>query len=102
MPPMMARISVVLPAPFRPMRPHISRSETSSDASRTIGTGPIATLSDCTLSIGRPRHHVQFRLGAADQHLHARLAERLIRGAVRNQRPVIESQHAIRKPRDDL
>ena len=43
--PISARMKVVLPAPLRPIRPHISPSSSVERASRTIGTGPIETLS---------------------------------------------------------
>src|SRR5687767_14159563 len=72
--PIRARRSVVLPAPLRPIRPHISPSRRSSDASRMIGTGPIATLRLVTLSMGGAL--TRAHLGAADQDLHLLVGER--------------------------
>ena len=49
--PIKARSKVVLPAPLRPIRPHISPSARSSDALRMTGTGPIETSRSETLSM---------------------------------------------------
>src|SRR6187431_1681072 len=73
--PIRARMKVVLPAPLRPIRPHISPSSSSSEASRMIGIGPIDTLSAETLSIGR-RLLRGGALGAADQFLHTCIRQR--------------------------
>src|SRR5437879_137608 len=102
MAPISARINVVLPAPLRPMRPHISPSARSSEASRTIGTGPIATSSERTLSIGRPRQHRKVLLGSSDQQLHSGVAERLVRRAVGDQRAVVEREHSFGEAGNDL
>src|SRR3954454_21384998 len=98
--PMSARRSVVLPAPLRPIRPHISPSLTSSDALRTTGTGPMATSRLSILSTRRGPGGYWLR--AADKRLHAGIGERLRRCAVGNYCPVVESEDAIRKSGDDI
>src|SRR5882762_1660728 len=98
--PMRARRNVVLPAPLRPMRPHIWPSSSASEASRTIGTGPIATLSPATLSIGRLGDRLG--LGAADEGPHPRIGERHGGRAVRDHGAVIEGEHALGEAADDL
>src|SRR4029079_11374894 len=96
--PIRARNNVVFPAPLRPMSPHISPSLTSSDALRTMGTGPMATSRLLILSMRlRPQ-----RLGTADQALHARIGKRLCRGAIGNYGPVVEGEHTVGKSRHDL
>src|SRR5262249_3940862 len=98
--PIRARSSVVLPAPLRPIRPHISPSSNSSAASRTIGTGPIATLRFVTLSMRR-----RLRVlgpGAADEGLHAGIGERHGGRTVGDHGAVVEGEHALGEARDDL
>src|SRR6185436_6880133 len=96
--PIRARSNVVLPAPLRPIRPHISPSRRSNEASRMIGTGPIATLRLDTLSMGRARAE----LGAADQHLHLLVGERDRRRAVGDHGAVVERQHPVGVARYDV
>src|SRR5262245_65201434 len=99
MAPMSARNSVVLPAPLRPMRPHMSPSRTSSDTLRMIGTGPIDTVRSVTLSTGRLPGA---RLGAADIGLHLRVAERRRGRPVGDHGAVVEGKHAVGEARHDL
>src|ERR1019366_9657169 len=99
--PISARSNVVLPAPLRPMSPHISPSFTASEASRMIGIGPIETLRFDTLSMARPRRG-GFQPHAADQLLHAGIIQRLGRCSVRDDGAVIERQHPFGETRDDL
>src|SRR5690554_6582129 len=92
--PISARIRVVLPAPLRPMRPHIWPSFTVSVAPRMIGTGPIETSRFLTLSmVVRPCGGPQLHIG--DQLLHLRIAQSLLRRAVGNDGPVVEGEHAV-------
>src|SRR5262249_44051832 len=94
---MSARSNVVLPAPLRPMRPHISPSPASSEALRMTDTAPIVTLRSQTLNMA-----LAVRLRAADECLHARIREREGRRAVRDHGAVVEGEHAIGEPRHDL
>src|SRR5579875_1428300 len=97
--PMMARSSVVLPAPLRPIRPHICPSVTNRDALRMIGTMPIDTLRFATSSMGGSRG---LHLHAGDELLHLRVAERLFRRSVGDHRAFIEGKHAVGEAADDL
>src|SRR3981189_1292342 len=99
MAPIRARSNVVLPAPLRPIRPHISPSARSSAALRMIGTGPIETSRSDTLSMGMP---FALRLGAADEGLPPAIGERGRRRAVGDHRSVVEREHAVGEPRHDL
>src|SRR5262245_65845088 len=94
---MSARSNVVLPAPLRPMRPHISPSASSSDALRMTGTTPIVTSRSQTLSMA-----FAVRLRAADECLHARIREREGWRAVGDHGAVVEGEYAIGEPRHDL
>src|SRR5271166_3347185 len=93
--PMSARSSVVLPAPFRPMRPHISPSSSASEALRTTGTAPIATLRSETLSMDNLSGRNTHWSGTADQCLHRRVGERLRRRTVRDDGAVVEREDAL-------
>src|SRR5512139_626017 len=97
--PIKARSKVVLPAPLRPIRPHISPSARSSDALRMTGTGPIETSRSDTLSMGMP---LALRLGAADERLHPAVGERDRRRAVGDHRPVVECEHTVSEAGHDL
>src|ERR1700716_2215319 len=99
MAPIRARSKVVLPAPLRPIRPHISPSARSSDALRMTGTGPIETSRSETLSMGMP---FAVRLGAADEGLYPAIGERGGPRAVGNYRPIVEGEHTVGEPRHDL
>src|SRR5271154_6543154 len=96
--PISARINVVLPAPLRPTRPHISPASIARLAPRMIGIAPIETPRPDTLSMtplpARPR--------AADQHLNPRIGERSGRRPVGDDGAVIEGEHAIGVALDDL
>src|SRR6476619_7199693 len=95
---MSARSNVVLPAPLRPMRPHISPSASSSEALQMTGTAPIVTSRAQTLSMA-----LAVRLfRAADKCVHARIRERKGRRAVGDHGAVVEGEHAIGEPRHDL
>src|SRR3569832_1171055 len=97
--PISARSRVVLPAPLRPMSPHISPSFTTSDAPRTIGTGPMETDRSAMLSM---RRSARAHMHAGDQFLHFGIAKRGIRRTVGDHRAVIERQHAVGEVRDDV
>src|SRR5437764_3826022 len=97
--PMSARKSVVLPAPLRPMSPHISPSLTSREALRTTGTGPMATSRLLILSMDGGLG--ARRLRPAYEVLHARIRERLRRRPISNYGPIVEREHAIREARHD-
>src|SRR5262245_17944485 len=98
MAPMRARSSVVLPAPLRPMSPHMSPSSTESETLRRIGTGPIATLRSDTLSMALPAAY----LGAADEGLHALVGQRRGGRAVGDHGAVVEGEHPVGEPCHDL
>src|SRR3954454_7791135 len=97
--PISARSKVVLPAPLRPMSPHISPSFTLSEAPRTIGTGPMETERSATLSM---RRSARAQMHAGYQFLHLGVAERRLRRAVSDDRAVVEGEHAIGEIRHDL
>src|SRR2546428_2945230 len=54
--PTIARMSVVLPAPFRPMTPHRDPSGTSREIPRRIGVAPMLTSRRSMSSTPAPRH----------------------------------------------
>src|SRR2546430_9969120 len=81
--PMMVFMSVVLPAPLRPMRPVIEPGGTSSDTPRRICTAAIDTWRFSTLSTA-----------ADDVALHLRIGERRLRRGVGDDAPVVEGEHA--------
>ena len=84
---MIERISVVLPAPLRPIRPANSPAPTSMLTFRRIPTGPIETETPLNLSMRRLADHVAAHLG---------IAEHPARLAVGNDTPVVERDHALR------
>src|SRR5689334_18652477 len=84
-------ISVVLPAPLRPMRPIIEPGGTSSDTSRRIRVPPIETSRCSTLST--LAHHVALDVG---------IGERDLRRGVGDDAAVVERQHALREAGNDL
>src|SRR3974390_3535945 len=89
--PISARKSVVLPAPLRPISPHISPSFTASEASRMIGIGPIETLRLATLSMaGAPGRGLD--LDAANQLLNLRIIQRLGGRSVSYASSVVEGE----------
>src|SRR6202000_482541 len=98
---MMARNKVVLPAPLRPMSPHISPSSRAKEALRMIGIGPIDTLRLDTLSMGgSPSGDLDLR--AADQRLYAGIGQRRRRCAIGDHGAIVKCQHAIGKTLHDL
>src|SRR4029077_19819372 len=88
--PITAFISVVLPAPLRPMRPIIALSGTVSDTSRSICTAPMATLSLVSSSMC----HLQ---APDDMAAHFGIGERDLRPGVGDDAAVIEGEHALRE-----
>src|SRR5213594_1234801 len=98
--PINARRNVVLPAPLRPMRPHISPSRRSIAALRTIWICPIETPRSTTLSMSRT--HARSGIGSADERLNLRIGERDRRWSVRNDSAVVEGEHAVSKAGYDL
>src|SRR6516165_4442946 len=93
--------SSVLPAPLRPIRPHISPSLTLSDASRMIGIEPIETSRFATLSIAGLLDR-SFEADAADQLLHLWIRQRLGRCAVGDHGAVVKREYAIGETRNNL
>src|SRR5512141_969576 len=92
--PMMLFISVVLPAPLRPISPAILPVGSSSDTLRRICTDWMATLRLATLSICRALllvHPVQF--AANHVALDLGVAERDFRRGIGDDAAVIEGQH---------
>src|SRR5688572_31584346 len=100
MAPISARSSVVLPAPLRPINPHISPVANASDALRMIGTTPIETSRPETLSMVGDR--LAGWPGSADEGLNARIRERHGRRPVGDDGAVVKGEHAIREPCHDL
>src|SRR5262245_28769256 len=98
--PINARKRVVLPAPLRPMRPHISPSRRSIAALRTIWIRPIETPRSTTLSMNRAP--VQAGIGSADEGLNLRIGERDRRRSVRDDITIVEGKHAVSKAGYDL
>src|SRR5256714_10805099 len=85
---MTAFISVVLPAPLRPMRPIIACSGTASVTPRRICTALMATLRLRTSSMGG--------LGAShDVAAHLGIGERDLRFCIGDDAPVVEGEHAL-------
>src|SRR6516165_4579426 len=99
--PISARISVVLPAPLRPISPHISPAASSSDTLRMMATAPIETLRLATLSMIAIRGcGLEFR--SADKLLYARIGKRGRRRSVCNHRAVVEGKHAVGVTADNV
>src|SRR5512145_2611802 len=89
--PMMVFMSVVLPAPLRPMSPVIEPGVSSIETSRRICVPAMDTLTRSTLSTG-----------ACDVALHLRIAERGLRRRVGDDAAVVEGEHALREAAHDL
>src|ERR1700754_2873848 len=96
---MMARNKVVLPAPLRPMSPHISSSSRAKEALRMMGIGPIETLRLDTLSMGGSPSG---DLGPADQRLHAGIRQCRRRCAIGDHGAIVKCQHTIGETLHDL
>src|SRR3982074_3284307 len=86
-------ISVVLPAPLRPMRPAMLPAGSSSETSRRICTAWMDTLRLSTLSTRHPAHHVA---------LHLWIRQRDLRRRVGDDATVVERQHPLRKAAHDF
>src|SRR5437773_3766185 len=89
--PMTVFMSVVLPAPLRPMSPVMEPVGTSSDTPRKTCTEASETLRSRMLSMAP--HHVApyFRIGQRD-----------LRRGVGDDAAVIEGEHALREAADHL
>src|SRR5438045_2365396 len=79
-------MSVVLPAPLRPMRPTMAPSGTSSETSRRMCIAAIETLRFSTLS-----------MVTYDVAPHLRIVEHHLRRSVGDDAAVVESEHALRE-----
>src|SRR5262245_46148735 len=90
---MIERISVVLPAPLRPIRPANWPELISMLTLRRIPTGPIETETPLSLSMRLLADHVAAHLG---------IAEHPARLAVGNDTPVGERDHASCVARHDV
>src|ERR1700678_2836816 len=99
--PMTARNRVVLPAPLRPIRPHISPASSASEAPRMIGTGPIATLRSAILSMAAAAGSGAGTC-AADEGLDLWVSKRLAGWGIGNYGAVVESEHPIGEACHDL
>src|SRR5438552_15399848 len=84
--PITAFMSVVLPAPLRPMRPIIEPLGTSSETSRRMRIAAMDTLSFSTLSTV-----------THDVALHFRIGERRLRRGIGDDAAVVEREHALRE-----
>src|SRR6266704_399239 len=99
--PMMLFMSVVLPAPFRPISPAMLPLGSSSETLRRICTAPIATLSAAILSTGRllvpatelPADHVTPNVNVAEHGFGP---------AVGDDPAVVEREHALGKAAYDF
>src|SRR5882724_4615579 len=100
--PIRARKTVVLPAPLRPMRAHISPSPRSNVASRMTGTRPIETPRPATLSMDRAPLQTRLGLGAADECLNLRIGKHGRGRSVGDHRTVVEGEHAVGEARHDF
>src|SRR5688572_32335137 len=83
--PITVLMSVVLPAPLRPMRPVIEPAASSSETPRRMCTEAIDTLRLVRLSTRAP-HHVSLHFG---------ILQRDGRRRVGDDPPVVERQHAL-------
>src|SRR5260221_8700992 len=89
--PITAFMSVVLPAPLRPMSPVMEPVGTSSETPRSTCTEASETLRSRMLS-----------MTSHDVALHFRVGERHLRRGVGDDAAVIEGEHALREAADDL
>src|SRR4051794_8680376 len=89
--PMTAFMSVVLPAPLRPMSPVIDPVGTSSETPRSTCTEASETFRSRMLS--NAPHHVA---------LHFRIGERDLRYGVGDDAAVVEGEDALREAADHL
>src|SRR4029077_7643761 len=96
--PIKARTKADLPSRLRRLSPHSSPSFMAREASRTIGIAPIDTLRLSILSMTGPGLEPH----AADEFLHPRIVERLMRGAIGDDRTVIEREDTIGEPHDNF
>src|SRR5215471_9899888 len=101
MAPMIARNKVVLPDPLRPISPHISLCSIASEALRTIGIGPIDTLSSAILNMSAGTCS-EPHLGAADQCLNAGIGQRRGGRAIGNNGSIVKCQYTLGKALDDV
>src|SRR3954469_14231049 len=83
-------ISVVLPAPLRPISPIMARSGTDSVTPRRICTALIATLRSCTSSMRGPRT-------PDDVAAHFRIGERPLRRGVGDDPSVLKGEPGLRE-----
>src|SRR2546428_120425 len=90
--PTIARTSVALPAPFRPMTPQRSPVGTWSDTARRIGVAPMLTSRRSTSSTPASRHVLA----------HARVAEDVGGRAVGQDAALVEREHAPAVALDDV
>src|SRR5688572_32992066 len=85
--PITVLMSVVLPAPLRPMRPVIEPAASSSDTPRRMCTEAIDTLRLLRLSTRTP-HHMPLYFG---------ILQRDGRRRVGDDAPIVEGDHALRE-----
>src|SRR5688500_1871063 len=89
--PMIVFMSVVLPAPLRPMSPVIEAGAISIETSRRICVPAMETLTRSSLSTG-----------ARDVALHFGIAERDLRRRVGDDATVVEGEHTLREAAHDF
>src|SRR5919109_4151492 len=90
--PTIARMSVVLPAPFRPMTPQSDPSGTASDTARRIGVAPMLTS----------RRSISSTPGPGHVRADARVAQHVGRSAVGQDATLVEGHHAPAVTRHDI
>src|SRR5262245_11512676 len=91
---MIARSSVVLPAPLRPISPANCPASSVRLTARRIATGPIATSRSCNSSMGTAF--------SGDVPPHLGIVEHPCRSAVGDHTPVVEREDAPCVMLDDL
>src|SRR6267142_1659103 len=91
--PMIARISVVLPAPLRPMTPHSDPAGTSSDTARRTGVAPMLTSTRLISSTPDPTRHVR---------PNARIRQDVAGCAISENAPFVEGEDARAVAFDDV
>src|SRR5262245_43948765 len=100
--PISARISVVFPAPFLPIKPWNAPSFTVKPTSRRMIAGPIATLRSLISSMADLRFLHRNMPRAGDEFADALVGQHLPRRAVGNHGAFIESQDTIGEAGNDL
>src|SRR4051812_29456672 len=100
--PMMLFISVVLPAPLRPIKPVMPPVGSVSDTSRRICTDWIETFRCSTLSIARALLVQPLQRAANHEALDLRVVERDLRRCVGDDLAVVKREHPLGEAAHDF